>query len=127
MVSEAMLATARRVQESMMPQRCSVLVAGSETISHSGNKTTPYTPDEFTEGSAIACRVQAGVGREWAAIGNAIADLQKWTVTLPASTSVKLRDRIAIEDFDPEILDVEYVSNGGSFETAVVVICTKAS
>jgi hypothetical protein len=127
MVSEAMLDHARQLQESLMPNRCTILVAAPTEDSPTGTARKGYTPASYSEPASTPCRVQPGTGREYTRLDVVIADMETWTVTVPAGIEVKQADRIAIKDHTPAILDVEYISNGGSFETAIVLICTKAS
>lgn len=127
MVSQWMIDMAQGVQESAMPNRCTILVAGTVTTSATGNRVTPYTPSAFDSNAAIPCRIMPGAGREYQRIDSIVTDREVWTVTVPAGTVIKQRDRIAIENHTPAVLDVEAVSNGGSYETGVTVLCTKAS
>ena len=127
MLPDYILAIGRDLQESLMPNACTILVAGTSVISATGNRITPYTPAAYDGDNSIPCRIMPGAGKEWAKLASVIMDLEVWTVTIPSGTSVKALDRIAILDHTPPILDIEGISDGGSYETAISLLCTKAS
>ncbi len=113
----------KALQRELMDLRCTIH-SGTAGADRFGNDTVAYTgPLSFDSGDYVPCRSEPGVTPENQALANRIGKSELWTVTLPAYTPVSLGDAIAIETFS-KALRVESVSDGGSFETARVCICS---
>lgn len=125
MITAADLADLRLVQREFMDKFCTIW-PGSSAQNEYGNTVITYTDPEtpYDADNRLPCRVEPGVTPENQSMASRLGVNELWTVTLPALTAVTINDRIAIEGFEWSIA-VESVSDGGSFETARVCICSK--
>lgn len=122
MVLPSDIADLRDVQEMLMPNRCTVLTA-TTTQDRFANDVTTYSGSAYDADDSIACRIEAGVTLENQTIAERLGTAELWTVTVPALTAIALGDRLAVLGF-AKLITVQSVSDGGSYETGLVCICS---
>lgn len=117
LISPALMADLRDLDESAMPSTCRVL---RRTQTTTGGRTT-YGPE--TAIATVACRLtSAGAPQELEALGR-LAEEAQGTVNLPLGTDVRSGDRIEVTTgADMETFEVVGDPWPGSYSTSLAVV-----
>lgn len=115
MLTTAELTAMRSTQQTTMTQTCTIKRDTITRNEYGGTVETPATV------ATVACRCAPSTAKERVRVGMTIEGAA-WTITLPASTDVRVGDRLEI---DGRALEVKHVIGGHTFETARQVLAVQ--